>query len=84
MKAAVLNELDSVPVYIDFFDPVPQDETQIVMNVKAAALKNLDKVKTKEFYYAHYSELPEMHAFAAADKLTIETESMNLKDISMA
>ena len=55
MKAAVLNELDSVPVYIDFFDPVPQDETQIVMNVKAAALKNLDKVKTKEFYYAHYS-----------------------------
>lgn len=58
MKAAVLNKLDSVPFYIDFPDPVPQDETQIVMNVKAAALKNLDKVKTKEFYYAHYSSLP--------------------------
>lgn len=58
MKAAVLNKLDSVPVYIEFPDPVPQDGTQIVMNVKAAALKNLDKVKTKAFYYAHYSELP--------------------------
>ena len=58
MKAAVLNKLGSVPVYMDFPDPVPQDETQIVMNVKAAALKNLDKVKTRECYYAHYQQLP--------------------------
>ncbi len=58
MKAAVLNRLNEVPVFTDFPDPVPQNDDQIVMHVKAAALKNLDKLKTYKDYYAPYQTLP--------------------------
>ena len=58
MKAAVLSRLGSEPEFKDFTDPVPQNDQQIVMRVKAAALKNLDKLKTYKDYYAPYQTLP--------------------------
>jgi NADPH:quinone reductase-like Zn-dependent oxidoreductase len=58
MKAAVLNKLGSAPVYSDFPEPVPQSEEQVVMQVIAAALKHLDKLKTRKEYYAPYQEVP--------------------------
>ena len=58
MKAAVLNKLGIKPVYDDFADPVPESGNQLVINVKAAALKNLDKLKTYKEYYAPYQKTP--------------------------
>ena len=50
MKAAVLNQLDSLPVYGNHLDPVPRNEEQVIIEMKAAALKNLDKLKTYSAY----------------------------------
>lgn len=58
MKAAILKQLDTNPVYGDFDDPEPINESQIVINVEAASLKNLDKLKTYENYYAPYKKMP--------------------------
>ena len=58
MKAAVLDQLGSIPVYRDFPSPAPMSANQVVLNVKAAALKNLDKGKTKVGFYAAHRELP--------------------------
>jgi NADPH:quinone reductase-like Zn-dependent oxidoreductase len=58
MKAAVLNQLGEMPVYGDFPDPIPQNADQLVLKVKAAALKNIDKLKTAPGTYLSYRELP--------------------------
>ncbi len=60
MKAAVLEQLDTRPVYSDFPVPVASGDgkTEVVMKVKAVALKNLDKLKTQSTYYAPYSTFP--------------------------
>ena len=58
MKAAVLKQLGGTPIYSDFAEPVPQSDDQIILNVKAAALKNLDKIRAKGGHYASYRELP--------------------------
>ena len=58
MKAAVLRTLGSAPVYSDFAEPVPQGSEQVVMSVKAAALKNIDKLRTTAHHYASYREVP--------------------------
>lgn len=52
MKAVVLYQLGEIPRYGDFPDPVPQNDQQELMFVKAAAVKNLDKGKASG---AHYS-----------------------------
>lgn len=58
MKAAVLNKLGSSPVYQDFMDPVPQNEEQILIQVRAASIKNIDKLRAGGKHYASYKELP--------------------------
>lgn len=58
MKAAVLIQLGSSPVYVDFPDPIPQNDEQILIDIEAAALKNIDKLRTKAGNYVSYSELP--------------------------
>ena len=58
MKAAVLIQLGSSPVYVDFPDPIPQNDEQILIDVEAAALKNIDKLRPKTGNYVSYSELP--------------------------
>ena len=58
MKAAVLNQLGEMPVYTDFPDPSPQNADQLILKVKAAALKNIDKLKTAPGTYLSYRELP--------------------------
>jgi NADPH:quinone reductase-like Zn-dependent oxidoreductase len=58
MKAAVLNKLGTPPVYQDFADPVPQNDEQILINVKAASIKNIDKLRAGGKHYASYKELP--------------------------
>jgi NADPH:quinone reductase-like Zn-dependent oxidoreductase len=58
MKAAVLNQLGTNPVYQDHPEPVPQNDEQIVMNLKAAAIKNIDKLRTNANFYASHTNLP--------------------------
>jgi NADPH:quinone reductase-like Zn-dependent oxidoreductase len=57
MKAAVLHLLGSPPKYEDFPDPVP-GEDQLLMNVKAASVKNIDKLRAGGAHYASHLDLP--------------------------
>ena len=58
MKAAVLHQLGHAPVYEDFPDPIPVSPDQLLLTVKAAAIKNLDKLRAGGAHYASYTELP--------------------------
>lgn len=57
MKAAVLEKLGEVPVYKDFEAPNPSNN-ELIMNVKAASIKNLDKLRASGTHYASYKEVP--------------------------
>ncbi|MDV6167994.1 zinc-binding alcohol dehydrogenase family protein [Flavobacterium sp. DG1-102-2] len=58
MKAAVLHQLGRNPVYEDFDAPVPNSENEVLINVKAFSLKNLDKGKAAGKHYTSYPSLP--------------------------
>src|SRR4051812_35877983 len=58
MKAAVLHQLGTNPKYEEFTDPVPQDEHQVSVTVKASAIKQLDKLKVSGKHYTSYQKLP--------------------------
>jgi NADPH:quinone reductase-like Zn-dependent oxidoreductase len=58
MKAAVLDQLGSTPVFKEFPDPVIHNDEQLLITVKAASIKNLDKLRASGKHYASYTELP--------------------------
>jgi NADPH:quinone reductase-like Zn-dependent oxidoreductase len=58
MKAAVLHHLGTSPVYENAMDPVPQNDEQHLLHVKAAAVKNIDKLRAGGSHYASYTQLP--------------------------
>jgi len=58
MKAAVLNKLGIAPQYLDFADPVAENENQLVIRVKAASVKNLEKGRASGAHYGSYTHLP--------------------------
>lgn len=58
MKAAVLEKYGENPRYREFPDPEPASSSEVVMKVKAAALKNLDKMMATGKSYMNYGELP--------------------------
>jgi len=43
MKAAVIYNRGEVPQYVDFPEPATQNDNELLMTVKAAAIKNLDR-----------------------------------------
>jgi len=57
MKAAVLRALGDPPHYEDFPDPQP-GPGEVIVNVKAASLKNSDKAMASGSHYDSYRELP--------------------------
>ena len=57
MKAAVLHQFGETPRYGDFPDPVP-NEQQEVAQVKAASIKNLDRMRAKGTHYDKHAVLP--------------------------
>ncbi|MBB6271282.1 NADPH:quinone reductase-like Zn-dependent oxidoreductase [Pedobacter cryoconitis] len=63
MKAAVLYQLGINPVYGDFPDPVPAGEDQILIHVKATAVKNIDKSRASGVHYASYKSFPVVVGF---------------------
>jgi NADPH:quinone reductase-like Zn-dependent oxidoreductase len=52
MKAAILYQLGQAPQYGDFAEPVAQNDNELLLTVKAVAVKNLDKGIASG---AHYS-----------------------------
>ncbi|MDT0293580.1 zinc-binding alcohol dehydrogenase family protein [Mesonia ostreae] len=58
MKAAVINKLGDTPKFRDFPEPEIQDNDQLLMTMKAAAVKNLDKLRASGSHYASHKELP--------------------------
>ncbi len=58
MKAAVLHKLGEAPEFEDFSEPKPANDQQILINVKAASVKNLDKGRASGKHYASYTHLP--------------------------
>jgi NADPH2:quinone reductase len=57
MKAAVLYALGEPPRFEDFPDPQPRDG-EVLVHVRAASLKNIDKAMASGAHYASHRELP--------------------------
>ncbi|WP_162388041.1 quinone oxidoreductase family protein [Spirosoma endbachense] len=58
MKAAVIHQFGEIPRYEDFADPIPQTEDDLILTVKAASIKNIDKYQAKGSHYDRYKNLP--------------------------
>ncbi|HEY6930267.1 MAG TPA: zinc-binding alcohol dehydrogenase family protein, partial [Thermoanaerobaculia bacterium] len=57
MKAAVLHSLGNVPRFENFPDPRPADG-EVIVQVKAASLKNVDRMMASGSHYDSYREFP--------------------------
>ncbi|MEU4192090.1 zinc-binding alcohol dehydrogenase family protein [Kribbella sp. NPDC026611] len=71
MKAAVLHEVGGVPRYEDFPDPVPA-AGEVLVEVLAAALENVDKAVAAGKHYAsaqYLTELPMIPVFDGVGRL---------------
>jgi NADPH:quinone reductase-like Zn-dependent oxidoreductase len=60
MKAAVLHQLGTAPRYEDFPEPVAGNANQLVITIKAASVKNIDKGRAGGVHYASHKNLPEV------------------------
>jgi len=58
MKAAVLLQLGASPVFTDYPEPQESNSDQVLIDIKAASVKNLDKLRASGKHYASYTELP--------------------------
>ena len=52
MKAAVMFQKGEIPQYTDFPEPVVQSEAELLISVKAAAIKHLDKARASGKHYS--------------------------------
>lgn len=52
MKAAVIYKKGEMPKYAEFATPIPQNENEILLSVKAVAITNLDKAKASGKHYS--------------------------------
>ncbi len=52
MKAAVLYDKEETPQYVDFPEPLPQNDQEVLVSVKAVALKHFDKSRVKKTHYS--------------------------------
>ncbi len=63
MKAAVLHKIGETPKYEDFPDPKPGNEQEIVVRVKAAAIKNIEKMIASGNHYDAVDHFPTVMGF---------------------
>jgi NADPH:quinone reductase-like Zn-dependent oxidoreductase len=68
MKAAVLHQLGATPKYEDFPDPTPE-ESEVLVQVKAVPLENVDKAVARGTHYASSQFLPQLPAVVGFDGL---------------
>lgn len=52
MKAAVVYKKGESPKYAEFAEPIPQNENEVLLSVKAVAITNLDKGKASGKHYS--------------------------------
>ena len=52
MKAAVMYQKGEMPQFVDFPEPIPQNEEEILVSVKAVAIKHFDKGKAAGSHYS--------------------------------
>jgi len=52
MKAAVIYSPGEMPRYVDIASPAPQNEDEVLVSVKAVALKHVDKSRAKGTHYS--------------------------------
>ena len=57
MKAAVLRSLGKPPRLEEFPDPKPS-QGEVIVHIKAASLKNIDKMMARGSHYDSHRELP--------------------------
>ena len=57
MKAAVLHALNETPRFEEFREPIAE-ESEVMVHVRAAALKPIDKQMARGSHYAALRELP--------------------------
>lgn len=69
MKAAVLYKEGEIPKYGELPDPKPKNDNEVVVNVKAASVKNLDKLKASGKHYTKHAEFPASVGFDGAGTL---------------
>lgn len=58
MKAAILKEIGTTPVCVEFPEPVVENEQQVLVSVKASSIKQLDLLKAAGKHYTKYPSLP--------------------------
>src|ERR1700743_1280694 len=61
MKAAVINKFGATPQYVDFADPAPTDD-EILVDVKALVLENLEKGVASGEHYSSKNMYPQFPA----------------------
>lgn len=66
MKAAVLHAFGEPPRYEDFPDPTPEDN-ELVIQVKAVALENIDRAMAQGTHFASRQFLPHLPAIVGSD-----------------
>ncbi|GAA0978751.1 zinc-binding alcohol dehydrogenase family protein [Acrocarpospora macrocephala] len=66
MKAAVLHEVGGIPRYEDFPDPVAAED-EVIIDVKAVAVENVDKMIAAGRHYASKKFIDELPAIPAFD-----------------
>src|SRR5262245_44998195 len=66
MKAAVLHKFGKAPRYQDFADPVPGPE-DIVIEVKAVPLENIDRAMARGTHFSTRQFLPQLPAIPGSD-----------------
>jgi NADPH:quinone reductase-like Zn-dependent oxidoreductase len=52
MKAAVMYQQGELPHYVDFPEPTAQNDDEVLVTVKAVAIKHLDKSKASGKHYS--------------------------------
>jgi NADPH:quinone reductase-like Zn-dependent oxidoreductase len=52
MKAAVIYQKGELPQYVDFPEPIPQNEDEVLVSVKAVAIKHFDKGRATGKHYS--------------------------------
>lgn len=57
MKAAVIFQKGGMPAYTDFPEPIAQNEEQLLITVKAAAIKHLDKSQASGKHYSTQNDI---------------------------
>ena len=58
MKAGVLKKIGTIPICVNVPEPIAENNGQVLVNVKASSIKQLDLLKASGKHYTKYPSLP--------------------------